>query len=792
MTFKTNRITWPEVVLQGAVLLLLLAALFPATFLKGEIILPGGMLLASPPWSAYAPEGFEPPPNWLPQETLIQTHCWFELSTEAIKDGDWPFWNHLQYGGTPLLANYQSAVFFPLRLLHLFLDINTATTLYFLLRLWLCGIFMYLCARTFGLSGLASSFASLAYTASSYNITWMYWPLPGVAAFLPLALLGVEYILQRRYSRGFFAFSFAATMLLLAGHPETAFTGCFGIGVYFLVRLVLSRRSTGPVWKPLLLLSAAWALVLAVCAVQIFPFVEYVPHSHAMLPALTRASASHYALPLVTSVLFFVPRFFGLTADNTFWLDHPENSNLVAFIYPGLVVWAAMALLTAKGSRRPTQRRRVLALTVCVAVQLLLAFDIDILAPLHQAPLFKWIWQRYHMTFAMLAIPLLGAFGLDHWFQKSRTIAALLRPAIFLMVPVAWVGILVAFYHRYLVLEGLHVYVLHQVLLATAILGAALLVILVHTLGLQRSRLLIAALCMIASADLAIAARNLLPTAPRDWMYPPTTLTDTLSKLEGPNRFSVFSANIEPGLLQMYGIEQLWGSDGISPYRILRFLDETYPEAWDTIEPLCSVNYYLFREESHDLASMDPRFRHVTTLDGIHVMRNTRAYDRAFLVPRLEVIEDVDALFERMRAPEYDPKAGALTEVRPQTPLPEASAADLGSAQVTHRSRNDMTVEVNAAERCLLVVTDAYYPGWHSYIDGQPAELLPVYHAFRGVIVPEGSHTVTFRMQPASFYAGLGVSVVALIIGLMAGLHVLLRGRSTSVRPVHSRLSGGA
>jgi len=226
----------------------------------------------------------------------------------------------------------------------------------------------------------------------------------------------------------------------------------------------------------------------------------------------------------------------------------------------------------------------------------------------------------------------------------------------------------------------------------------------------------------------------------------------------------------------MYEIEQLWSSDGIYPARMMRFMDECYPEAWDSMEPVCAVNYYLFREESYDVSKAATRFRHVVTLDGIHVMENMRAYDRAFLVPRLEVVEDVDTLFQQVRSPGYDPKAVALTEVQPRIPLPEASTTDLGTATLTQRSANAVTVQVDAVERCLLVVSEAYYPGWQAYIDAEEAEVLPVYHAFRGVIIPEGKHTVTFRMEPESFYIGLTISSVALGAGLVIASWVLWRG----------------
>ena len=67
------------------------------------------------------------------------------------------------------------------------------------------------------------------------------------------------------------------------------------------------------------------------------------------------------------------------------------------------------------------------------------------------------------------------------------------------------------------------------------------------------------------------------------------------------------------------------------------------------------------------------------------------------------------------------------------------------------------------------MLTDSYFPGWHASIDGVEAPILPADVAFRGVLVPPGTHQVTFEYAPASFSIGLALAAGALM-GLAAAL----------------------
>jgi hypothetical protein len=109
------------------------------------------------------------------------------------------------------------------RLLHAFLEHYTATSLFMILRLWLCGLTAYLCARGIGLGVGAARFFSIGWMLSAFNLLWSYCPVPDGAAWLPLIFLGVEWIVDGKLKKGFWVVSLGAALLLLSGHPESAF-----------------------------------------------------------------------------------------------------------------------------------------------------------------------------------------------------------------------------------------------------------------------------------------------------------------------------------------------------------------------------------------------------------------------------------------------------------------------------------------------------------------------------------------------------------------------------------------
>lgn len=79
-----------------------------------------------------------------------------------------------------------------------------------------------------------------------------------------------------------------------------------------------------------------------------------------------------------------------------------------------------------------------------------------------------------------------------------------------------------------------------------------------------------------------------------------------------------------------------------------------------------------------------------------------------------------------------------------------------------------------------LVLTDVFHPYWTVRVDGQPAEIIPAFHAFRAVKVSPGVHTVEFFCSVPNFKLAFIVTFATVILGLIVTL-CLFKGRKQLV-----------
>jgi len=116
---------------------------------------------------------------------------------------------------------------------------------------------------------------------------------------------------------------------------------------------------------------------------------------------------------------------------------------------------------------------------------------------------------------------------------------------------------------------------------------------------------------------------------------------------------------------------------------------------------------------------------------------------------------------------------------------PVGAAGRPASPPVVRTTRVEQTsveVSVRTDASGLLVLADPWAPSWRVTVDGKPAELLRTDHAFRGVWLPAGAHTVRFSYEDRLLQLGAWLAL-ATALALAAAWLVRRRRRPAAGVP---------
>ncbi|RMF03837.1 MAG: hypothetical protein D6768_04935, partial [Chloroflexi bacterium] len=176
---------------------------------------------------------------------LLQFWPWRQLVRVNLLAGRWPLWNNLLGNGTPLLANLQSAVFYPPNLMLLGLPTEHALTAHVVLHLILAGLLMAAYARRLGLAPFAATVAGLSYMLSGYLVgRSQFPPMVAAAAWLPLLLLLADRLATARTVKNTVWLALAVAAQFLAGHAQLWFYSLLLIFPYILFRSLPAHKFT--------------------------------------------------------------------------------------------------------------------------------------------------------------------------------------------------------------------------------------------------------------------------------------------------------------------------------------------------------------------------------------------------------------------------------------------------------------------------------------------------------------------------------------------------------------------
>ena len=167
-----------------------------------------------------------------------------------------------------------------------------------------------------------------------------------------------------------------------------------------------------------------------------------------------------------------------------------------------------------------------------------------------------------------------------------------------------------------------------------------------------------------------------------------------------------------------------------------------------------------------------PPYRFIFSGD-VKIYENMAVQPRAFMVYDWRMVEDAAAAVEVMGSDDFDPALTAAVAGSPSDISP--SFGGQGDVDIEQYNPETVALRVRSDTDGLLVLTDAYYPGWRVAVDGAPEPIRQVDGLFRGVFLPAGDHDVVFRFQPDSVRTGavltmVGIGLEFIVFGLIVAL----------------------
>jgi hypothetical protein len=249
-------------------------------------------------------------------------------------------------------------------------------------------------------------------------------------------------------------------------------------------------------------------------------------------------------------------------------------------------------------------------------------------------------------------------------------------------------------------------------------------------------------------------------------MLTPRSRKQTLRITDTFDNWIRYKNVLYPNIGMAHGI---YDASGFEELRLAR-----YDEVWNMVAQspgskwidLLNIRYMLSFWEVNNK-------KFVKVKDGeLKIYKNTGCLPRAFLVPQYKVLPKEQVL-AYVETKEFDPLKTVLMEQEPGI-IPEIRPArrmkhklEQSEVKIIDYNPNRILIEVNTPIPQWLVVSDTYFPGWTVCVNGVNVRIYRANYIMRAVHIDAGRKSIVeFEYKPQSFYVGLFISLVCLIVGI--------------------------
>ena len=701
---------------------------------------------------------------------------------EAVRSGEFPYWNRLYSGGAPLAANPAYELFYPPQWLVYVLPFHFGVQLHVLLHFAIAMAGMVLLLRRLGVSIAAAVFGSIAFVfCGSYVSLSSKLPILFSISWMPLALWLLMRFAEERTARRLLPLAFVLAMQLLLGEPAGVMQTWAIIGGWALLCVFRSRQKKAEAKGIAATLGVAMAAAILIAAVQLLPAIDFVRDT-VRTKAFDFRVVANWSTPPVRLVELILPgvlRHIAGASGNAFITTiYPfRNDAYLTEIYAGLLI----VLLAMAGVLAGVRGRWLFLGTAAASITLAMGDHTPLLRVLYDTGILSsFRFPEKFLLTAAFAIAVWSAVVFDRLLEGDRR---LIRWAFGLSI--VWLCVSIVLFLRSSdggSLGTAHYFVINCV-------RAASIAVWLWLVRTQRGRAMAAAGVLLLAADLWYGTLNAVPRERREFFDPAPAV-----------------ANI----------------DASAPYRVF---NEVAWLGWEG-DPIVNEMFNIAQGPAFSWVMRNSVFPELPALRGLAVameddidltsLRNSDDFRQAFKGTRSSRLPGADEPYARMANVGWrvrqrpfddalrqqiltDASKAVTVEVVPSTQAPryafagrlerapdpsgfryavEANATDPSVAYIDgdafspapgrvtgfRETANTATIDVVATGRAFLVASVTGHRYWSATIDGQPVRLIATNLAFQGVEVPAGAHTINMRYRNPLVPIGGVISILSLAV----------------------------
>jgi len=725
--------------------------------------------------------------------TSSQFFPWMDFAISEIFKGHLPLWNPYNGWGAPFIANYQSAIFYPLNwIIFLVYTISSGNnyfwiyTLLLVLHLQIGGVGFYKLISKFGLSETSKILGAVVFMFCGYlmariNFISMIW----AAVWFPWIIMGVVEIFEFSGRKKRFvnlSIVVALSMQLFSGHAQTAYYSLLFSTLLFLVLWIKTNQKK----NALIRLFVSFFLSFAIAAIQLIPTAEYLLNSQRskevpMDYALNFSLWPWRLLSIIFPDFWGNPNFVRYIGGGNYWEDH-----LYLGVFPLVFIVFAVYLLI----RNKVKSTEVNLLFFRFN---LVMFPISLIFALGKNFYVFPFFYRFIPSFDMFQAPsrfifwtsfcgaVLCAYGFEQW--KTRSLPPR-KIGVFIFIFLAiFLGVAVG---------NAYMDILPDSVVYSVIVGC-LMTILFGGMSIIKNYVKQKYLKYFAFGIIVVVFLDLYSFNAQPQLF---ISKDFYSGFAAQNKtYENGYVFIEKKSEEFLKYNQLFRFDRFHQLRSL-----------ETNDFLFLPNTNMFSDPYYMVNNFDPfvpdRYSKFTeAVGGLNLTQQKTVLSKlgvAYFVSEnedqsgnllIEQFNDVNIVhwydcfqssapdtilndfLVSLQQPESDVCQLSDTEIQinqkeidlPQTPV---------QINLISPSTNELKFSYESKNAGFVTLNQTWYPGWKAILDDTSE--LKIYQAdylFSGLNLPKGKHSVQLIYDPLSFKIGLGVSLIGMIFFVLLIMH---------------------